>query len=566
MRKSENKHRFGLTFKVVLLSACSIIITAISLSFVASNKMRDLYIDSISDNMLNLAISYGQILDEELLDNSGNELTTAEYSNILSKVNISGYSSGYAYLASSAGITLYHPKSERIGQPIENTAVQGIVAEIGSGFYRAPEVIEYLFKGERKFAAFHVSDVDHSILVITLDKDDILDTISDQRLSFLFSAAFISLIFILIVFIIALFITRPFRQLVTVSEKLKNMDLNNDLETLKLDKRKDECGSIAKALATLRKELSDIVFELTEVSTAVKDSSGKIQDLSTVITDKSTKNSTSTKELEENLQLTAASTELIENNINSIKDKTEDIENHSSEGSDLARTVIERANNLKSASDASIEETRNIYKELREQTANALADAKSVEKIQVLTNSIRAISTQTSMLSLNAAIEAARAGDQGRGFAVVASEIGELANQSTESVNRINSIVAEVSNSVKKMTDALNHIIAFIDNNVIPGFSELSDVGAQYAADAKSFGVNMDTISRLTSELSFSISEIVSSIDGINSQVENATNRIADIAGKNVEIVKATTLSDDLLVDNTKDSERLNSIVKKFKH
>ena len=555
MRKSENKHRFGLTFKVVLLSACSIIITAISLSFVASNKMRDLYIDSISDNMLNLAISYGQILDEELLDNSGNELTTAEYSNILSKVNISGYSSGYAYLASSAGITLYHPKSERIGQPIENTAVQGIVAEIGSGFYRAPEVIEYLFNGERKFAAFHVSDVDHSILVITLDKDDILDTISDQRLSFLFSAAFISLIFILIVFIIALFITRPFRQLVTVSEKLKNMDLNNDLETLKLDKRKDECGSIAKALATLRKELSDIVFELTEVSTAVKDSSGKIQDLSTVITDKSTKNSTSTKELEENLQLTAASTELIENNINSIKDKTEDIENHSSEGSDLARTVIERANNLKSASDASIEET-----------ANALADAKSVEKIQVLTNSIRAISTQTSMLSLNAAIEAARAGDQGRGFAVVASEIGELANQSTESVNRINSIVAEVSNSVKKMTDALNHIIAFIDNNVIPGFSELSDVGAQYAADAKSFGVNMDTISRLTSELSFSISEIVSSIDGINSQVENATNRIADIAGKNVEIVKATTLSDDLLVDNTKDSERLNSIVKKFKH
>ena len=566
MKISKSSRRFGLTLKLLILTACSIIITAVGLSFVASNKMESIYTDSITDNMLNLAISYGQIIDEELDDNLGNPLTTDEYRSILNKVSINGYSSGYAYLADKTGKTLYHRDESRIGNPVENTAVQGIVADIGSGFIRAPEVIEYLFKGEKKYAAFHISDIDQSILVVTLDQKDINKTVSDQRLAFLFSAAFISLTFIIIGFIVSLFITKPYRKLVDVSERLSGLDLNDDKDALKLERRNDECGSIAKALTGLRKEISEVIFELSEVSSAVQSSSNKIQDLSHQITKQSTHNSASTKELESNMQITAASTEQIEGSINNIKGKTSDIEAHSSSGSDLAQTVIKRADQLKNSSDTSIEEARRIYEEIREQTTAALAEAKSVDKIQALTNSIRAISTQTSMLSLNAAIEAARAGEQGRGFAVVASEIGDLANQSTDAVNSINTIVAEVSKSVKNMTDSLNRMIAFIDGNVIPSYSKLSDVGNQYASDAKAFGISMDTISSLAKELSVSIDEIVTSIDGINESIGNATERISDISNKTTDIVKATTLSDDLLLENTKDSEKLNSIVHKFSY
>lgn len=566
MKIIKKSHKIGLTLKVLLLSSCSIIITAIGLSFVASNKMAKLYTSSITDNMLNLATSYGKIIDEELGDNEGNKLSTNEYRNILSKISINGYPTGYAYLCDSSGTTLYHPSEERIGNPVENTAVQGIVADIGSGFIRAPEVIEYIFKGENKYAAFHISEVDHSILIVTLDEKDINATIKEQRHSFLFSAAFISLTYIVISLIVALFITRPYKKLVNASEKLRGLDLNDDIEMQKLVKRHDECGTIAKALTGLRKEISEVIFELAEVSSAVQSSSTKIQDLSQQITKQSTSNSADTRELESNMQITAESTEQIEENINCIKGKTSDIELQSTNGSDLAQTVIKRADNLKNSSDISIEKTRSIYKEIREQTTVALAEAKAVDKIQALTNSIRAISTQTSMLSLNAAIEAARAGDQGRGFAVVASEIGDLANQSTEAVNSINTIVTEVSKSVKNMTDSINRMISFIDGNVIPSFSELSDVGNQYAADAKSFGQSMDIISSLAKELSVSIDEIVYSIDGINNNIGNANDRISAIAGKNADIVKATNLSDNLLLENTKDSEKLNTIVHKFKY
>ena len=334
MKIIKKSHKIGLTLKVLLLSSCSIIITAIGLSFVASNKMAKLYTSSITDNMLNLATSYGKIIDEELGDNEGNKLSTNEYRNILSKISINGYPTGYAYLCDSSGTTLYHPSEERIGNPVENNAVQGIVADIGSGFIRAPEVIEYIFKGENKYAAFHISEVDHSILIVTLDEKDINATIKEQRNSFLFSAAFISLTYIVISLIVALFITRPYKKLVNASEKLRGLDLNDDIEMQKLIKRNDECGTIAKALTGLRKEISEVIFELAEVSSAVQSSSTKIQDLSHQITRQSTSNSADTRELESNMQITAESTEQIEENINCIKVKTSDIEHQSTNGSD----------------------------------------------------------------------------------------------------------------------------------------------------------------------------------------------------------------------------------------
>ena len=169
------------------------------------------------------------------------------------------------------------------------------------------------------------------------------------------------------------------------------------------------------------------------------------------------------------------------------------------------------------------------------------------------------------MLSLNAAIEAARAGEQGRGFAVVAGEIGQLAAQSTDTVNNINAIITEISASVKNMAEGLGHMISFIDDNVLPSFSALSEIGTNYSSDAQSFMASMSSINILAQELHASIQEIVGSIEGINSNITLANSKITDISGTNDSIVKATTLSDHLLEDNMKGFTQLNNIIHKFK-
>jgi methyl-accepting chemotaxis protein len=536
------------------------------LIFFANRKLKNLYNDSISNNMLNLAISYGHIIDDSLKENGNRQLEADKYKQILGKVSIEGYKTGYAYLVDKEGTMLYHPDDAKIGKPVENTVVQGLVIDIGNNFFPAPEVINYLYKGTGKIAAYHISDIDRSILVITLDEDDMYSKVSGVLVSYIIIALIACAVINIIVYIVAhIFIAAPYRKLCDTAVSLGSLEINNSLSTQGLERRKDECGATAKALADVRKKLSDIIFELKEVAQNVQSDAEKIQNLSTEITTHSRTNSGITSDLASNLEVTSESAELIDTNINQIQNRTAEIENRSSSGSELAEDIIRRAGTLNEQAESSIAETKRIYDEIREQTSIALDNSRAVDKIQELTASIRAISTQTSMLSLNAAIEAARAGEQGRGFAVVAGEIGELAAQSTDTVNNINTIITEISGSVKNMAESLSHMVSFIDSNVLPSFTALSSIGSNYSSDAASFMDSMSSINELAHELHASIQEIVGSIEGINHNIFTANANITDISGTNDSIVKATTLSDRLLDDNMKGFNKLNEIIHKFK-
>jgi len=565
MAKEKTKIRFGLAIRILILSVCCTIITSTVLLIYADSMVKSLYHDSVSNNMLNLAISYGQIIDTSLAENNRKQLDSQKYRQLLEQVSIEGYETGYAYLVDKDGTMLYHPDPAKIGNPVENTVVQGLVIDIGNNFYPAPEVINYLYKGTEKIAAYHVSDIDHSILVITLDVDDVNDKIFGVLITFIIYALIACAVINLIVYIVArILYAKPYRELYKASVSLGSLDLN-ETHSSSLENRLDECGATAKALSDIRKKLADITFELKDVSQAVMSDAEKIQNLSTDITTNSRYNSGFTSDLADNLEITSESAGLIDTNIDEIHKRTIEIENQSGSGSALAENIIQRAGALNEQAESSIAETKRIYEEIREKTDLALSNSRAVDRIQELTASIRSISTQTSMLSLNAAIEAARAGDQGRGFAVVAGEIGDLAAQSTETVNNINVIITEISCTVKNMAESLSHMISFIENNVLPSLSSLSDIGISYASDAHSFMDSMSSINVLAQELNTSIQEIVVSIDGINTNISTANSKINDISGTNDSIVKATTLSDRLLEDNMRGFAKLNEIIRKFK-
>ena len=566
MAKTKANIKFGLALRILILSVCCTIVTSAVLLIYAEHTVKNLYHDSVSNNMLNLAISYGQIIDTSLAENNNKQLDPQKYRSLLEKVSIEGYETGYAYLVDKNGTMLYHPDATKIGNPVENTVVQGLVIDIGNNFFPAPEVINYLYKGTEKIAAYHVSDIDHSILVITLDVDDVNNKIFSVLLIFMIFALVACVVINLIVYIVAhIFLAKPYRKLYDASVSLGSLNLNDTHSASGLEKRLDECGATAKALADIRKNLSDITFELKDVSQAVISDAEKIQNLSTDITTNSRSNSSFTSDLADNLEVTSESAGLIDTNINEIQKRTIEIENRSDSGSNLAESIIKRAGELNEQAENSIAETKRIYEEIREKTDLALNNSRAVDRIQELTASIRSISTQTSMLSLNAAIEAARAGEQGRGFAVVAGEIGELAAQSTDTVNNINTIITEISGSVKNMAESLSHMITFIESNVLPSLSALSEIGINYSSDAQSFMDSMSSINVLAQELNTSIQEIVVSIDGINTNINTANTKINDISGTNDSIVKATTLSDRLLEDNMRGFTKLNEIIRKFK-
>ncbi len=567
------KFRLGLTFKLLIFVISCVSLISVITATVSLPKVTDLQKDAVSNNMLNLAISYGKLLDTSLNYNGNEQLEAEEYNRLLNNITISGFPTGYAYLVDSGGTMLYHKTASKIGKPVENTVVQSLVITISDYLQGGrtsklpePEVIEYIYKGSNKLAAYYISPVDYSILVITLDMDDITESVSPFVSSYKSSAIIISLLTIIAGNIVCYFISKPYKNLVKISNRISRLELTGDSLSSSLEKRKDECGDVARSIGNVRRELVNIIYELAEVSNSMYSNASNTHNLSAQISEESGENSATTEELSANMQVTFATTDAIDSSISTIQMRTKDIAMLSIEGNHLASEIIQRAVKLKKSSDASVTKTNDIYTDVKDKTQVALAKSKCVENIQKLTESIKVISSQTSMLALNASIEAARAGEQGRGFAVVADGIGTLAAQATATVNDIEAIVGEIRDSFDSMTNCLNLTIDFMENFIIGQFTEFVNISNLYSEDAKSFDESMAEISSLATSLDKSVHDIAKSIDGINKTIGEAVIGIGTISEKTNEVVNSAAKSQQLLTANKEDAKKLRTIVKKFKY
>ena len=143
---------------------------------------------------------------------------------------------------------------------------------------------------------------------------------------------------------------------------------------------------------------------------------------------------------------------------------------------EAAREIKERAEKLKANSEQSRINAYAVYERTNESLRLSIEKAKSIEKIQQLTDTILAISSQTNLLALNAAIEAARAGEFGRGFTVVADEIRNLAEDSKNAVGEIQAVVNEVMVSVEDLVNDSMNKHQFVDGQVINDYNILVQI------------------------------------------------------------------------------------------
>ena len=115
----------------------------------------------------------------------------------------------------------------------------------------------------------------------------------------------------------------------------------------------------------------------------------------------------------------------------------------------------------------------------------AIDKLNALMKINEMANQIVQITKQTNLLSLNASIEAARAGDAGRGFAVVASEIGNLANSSSRTASEIQHLVEESNLSIEMVRECFNDIIQFMEKDVATEFESFVNLSKGYSTSVE---------------------------------------------------------------------------------
>ncbi|MCR5773584.1 MAG: methyl-accepting chemotaxis protein [Lachnospiraceae bacterium] len=551
----------SLASMVVLGVVISMLLIAIVAEVVNVFEFRSNYKETVKNDLLTMVKIGGNLMDaKEIQINAAPSIL----SELIGDIKLENADSSYAYAVDSSGTMLYHPKPEKIGEPVENEAVKSLLSQIAGGTIPEPGVIEYKYKGAMKYAAYYVQSMSQNILIITVDEDDIYAPINAATIKAIILITIAFLILAVIMGLVARHLLKPIGILTEILEDSARLDLRHNDKSKQVIYRRDEIGIIGRDIASLRKVLRTVVGEIGGSGDQLAGIISQLKDTTVKLNDNSSDNSATSQELAAGMQEAADTTDTINANVATMVENANQINDLSDRGAAHAVEIKKKAENIRSDVQYSIQNAKTIFEDVKRQSDEAIEQSKAVDKINELTETIRSIAGQTNLLALNASIEAARAGEAGRGFAVVAEEIGHLATQSSDTVSGINDIVAEVHNSVDNMSDCLTRTLDFIDNNAMADYEKFDEMAEGYASDASDFEENMTSINEAVVALSGSIGDVSDSISGINSTIGESARGVTDVANKTTDIVALTSDTEQIVDQTEKCSEDMKAIVSRF--
>lgn len=473
------------------------------------------------------------------------------------------YQSGYAFLTDASAAVMYHKNADEGTKLSDLDSSLSKSADFIGDDGNQGKTMDYSYKNVNKKFAFY--NLDNGMkLVLTAPVSEIYAEAYGLAKLIIIAMIVAFVLSAVIGVIIGTGMTRPIRQLTAVIEQTAKLDFRPTKEGGKLRKQKDEIGNMATKIHIMRKKLREMMGDLQQTQQVLESNAEDLNHLMKQNSAYAEDNSAATQELAAGMEETSANAAHIVENVGIMRESSDNIQQLAEDGEKNSGQIQERAGEMERISTESRHKTDQMYAVMKQKTDAAVEQAKSVQKINALTDNIKQISSQTNLLALNANIEAARAGEAGRGFAVVASEIGDLATQTLDTVSTIDEIVGEVNSSVSNMTECLTTIMEFLEQTVLGDYEHFAQVGEQYHADADTFQQIMQQTKEAVDALEQHIGEISSTVSEINSMVEQSTDGISGIAEKSGSTQNLVTEGYDKLQECTQSVNVIRDFVAQF--
>lgn len=518
MEQSKTKKRGTFAAKIIVMVILAVIVSnVICMVFILESSKKQIT-DSTKHTMVDVINTTSKIVENEISNADTEDLDYDEYAKSLSDVKLEGMDSSYVYVVKNDGTMLYHPTKEKVGQPVENAVIKGVVQQLQDGKKPGTTVVEYDFNGTTKYSAYTILN-NENILVLTADESEALAGITTVTGVAVGIIAIVVLIAIIISFIMGRRLMRPLVKVSTIIEDVANGNIEADFSVVK--ESNDEIGLIIEKMKELTQSLGSIVGKIRNSSDTMSSNSYELNDTSSQTLAANNEISKAVEDVAEGSTGMAASISKINENLLEMSNETKDInasvdeiKNQTVAVQDSSKIMNDKIKSMQDSSHKMDEGISAISKRI--ENVNT-----TVDKVSNIVSVIEEISSETNLLSLNASIEAARAGDAGKGFAVVAQEIRVLSDNTNTELENIKQIISSLVEECRYCVQASGTIVE--DN---------AKQKEEIKAVLDEFG-SLDEQIQKTAEKADEIEELVTAMIELNDDITKSSNSLTDVSAAN---------------------------------
>ena len=411
------------------------------------------------------------------------------------------------------------------------------------------EYVEY--NGEKYLLLYNKLESQGFMMVSLVPESYIIADADETARLTAAAVAVTALIVIVIGFILSTSMGTTIRKIMNGLEKASTGDLTVDIHT----RRKDEFMILCESTNQMLGNIRALINKADTVAKALGNASERVGGNSGILLEETKSITTSISDVEKGIVMQANDAENCLTRMDDLSKKIGVVSENTGKIADIADVT------KSTVSDglATIDTLQDKVKATTQVTAEVISNIEDLEKasqsIANIVGAINDIADETSLLSLNASIEAARAGDAGRGFAVVAESIRKLAEQSLNSVNEIRNIVGKIQkqtvdtvevakqaevivNSQEEALKATIDVFHDIDKHVSGLAENLSQISA--GIDAME-GAKKDTLAA------------IESISAVAEETASAVTEVNEAAGRQLEAVKKLNNESEELIDRSED-------------
>lgn len=568
--KSGKKPLFGIRIKIMLAVLICVLLVGVSVGIISIIRMNDHLLEQCRSQTSNLArIAANHINTERLLSIKEGDEGSEDFNKIAENLR--------SFLTDDVEYIYTMRKVDGELQFVVD-ADEEDPADIGEP-YETYDEIEEAFEGKDTidsevtsdewgsyFSAFSPIFDEEGNVVAIVGVDCSINAINEKIADYRNLIILIEVICIAVGIALAAFVSVVIsRKLTVVDAKLSELADSRGQLGKRLDiNSSDEVGSIANSMNRFLEHLHTIISGIAQGEEELMAVSGDIRQSMDSSTDGIKCIVTTMDTLKSQMGAMNRQAEMISRNANANGELTDVIMKETSDSVAHTSKISEQAEHIQKNAIEVKENIQTTIKNITETLESQIQDAKKVEEIQKLTDTIVSIASETNMLSLNASIEAARAGESGKGFAVVADQIGKLASESTQTASEIGKINKMIMNIVSNLTQSSQNLLSIINNQVLGDYDLLVDTGKQYHEDTLQFQKQMLNFSDKMKELKQSMQDILVSVSEIVDAVKEESDEVTTNVSMLNEVQEHIEEVNQSVTQNEEIVHHMNDLIGQF--